>query len=368
MSIFRSSIFLAALVAIAAAGWILSGQFDETATARQTESVAQAASEREVPRTRVRTFVSRAEPYTERLIATAATAAHRSAVIRAEIAGKVTRIDVEKGARVKAGASILRFDMGDLQSQLAGAEARLKQRRLEVKAARALAAKGFEASTRQARAEADLRAAEATLAAIRERIEKTRVTVPFAGIVNDRTAEIGDYIKIGNPVATLIDLDPIVVVADIPEKDFLKLQVGQVGQASLMDGRRLDGVIRYVARRADPATRTFRVELEAPNADLAWVAGATVRLVIALPPRPAHRLPPSILVLDKAGSLGVHVVDATDEVVFKPVTILGIRDNLAYVSGLPETAEVITVGQDFVTAGDLVDATTTTGAAAGLSQ
>ena len=69
-----------------------------------------------------------------------------------------------------------------------------------------------------------------------------------------------------------------------------------------MDGRRLDGVIR-VARRADPATRTFRVELEAPNADLARVAGATVRLVIALPPRPAHRLPPSILVLNKTGSL-----------------------------------------------------------------
>ena len=55
------------------------------------------------------------------------------------------------------------------------------------------------------------------------------------------------------------------------------------------DGRRLDGVVRYVARRANPATRTFRVELEAPNADLAWVAGATVRLVIALPPRPAAR-------------------------------------------------------------------------------
>ena len=71
MSIFRSSIFLAALVAIAAAGWILSGQFDETATARQPESATQAASEREVPRTRVRTFVSRAEPYTERVIATA---------------------------------------------------------------------------------------------------------------------------------------------------------------------------------------------------------------------------------------------------------------------------------------------------------
>ncbi|MEC8852393.1 MAG: efflux transporter periplasmic adaptor subunit, partial [Pseudomonadota bacterium] len=100
----------------------------------------------------------------------------------------------------------------------------------------------------------------------------------------------------------------------------------------------------------------------------AWVAGATVRLVIALPPRPAHRLPPSILVLDKAGSLGVHVVDATDKVVFIPVTILGIRDNLAYVSGLPETAEVITVGQDFVTAGDLVEATAMPIAAAGLTQ
>ena len=62
MSILRSSIFLAALVAIASAGWILSGQFDETATARQPKSAAQAASEREEPRTRVRTFVSRAEP------------------------------------------------------------------------------------------------------------------------------------------------------------------------------------------------------------------------------------------------------------------------------------------------------------------
>ena len=64
----------------------------------------------------------------------------------------------------------------------------------------------------------------------------------------------------------------------------------------------------------------------------------------------------------------MHVVDRADKVAFIPVTIIGIRDNLAYVSGLPETAEVITVGQDFVTAGDLVDATTTTGTAAGLSQ
>ncbi|MGB1006319.1 MAG: efflux RND transporter periplasmic adaptor subunit [Thalassobaculaceae bacterium] len=220
----------------------------------------------------------------------------------------------------------------------------------------------------KARAEADLRAAEATLASIRERIGKTRVTAPFAGVIDERTAEIGDYIKSGNAVATLIDLDPIVVVADIPEKDFLKLEVGQIGQASLMDGRKVDGVIRYVARRADPATRTFRVELEAPNGDLAWVAGATVRLVLPLPPRPAHRLPPSILVLDKAGSLGVHVVDDASKVAFIPATILGIRDNLAYVSGLPDTTEVITVGQDFVTAGDLVEATTITGAAAGLSQ
>jgi multidrug efflux system membrane fusion protein len=111
------------------------------------------------------------------------------------------------------------------------------------------------------------------------------------------------------------------------------------------------GEVTFLSRSADPETRTFRVEIEVPNADLAIRDGQTAEIAIASAGVNAHLIPQSAMTLNDDGTLGVRMVDGDDIVAFAPVTIM--RDTMqgVWVTGLPDTADVIVVGQEYVTAG-----------------
>ena len=112
--------------------------------------------------------------------------------------------------------------------------------------------------------------------------------------------------------------------------------------------------MRFISPTADPATRTFRVEIEAPNPDGAIRDGITAEIRLATGSAPAHRLSPAVLTLDDRGVLGVRTVGPGEIVRFMPVSILAEGSDGVWVSGLPETVEVITVGQEYVKDGERV--------------
>ena len=354
------SYVIAFVVALAVAGWLASGlmagdapEAQQTAAGGSAEAPAVAEVAADEPlAVRVRTIV--AEQRLRVILTRGRTEELRMVDLKAEIDSRVVAIAAEEGARVAKGDVIVWLDVRDREAQLAEAEALVEQRQIEYDAAKALRAKGFRAETKTAEAAALLKAAAAFLARTRLELERTVVRAPFDGVIEERFAELGDYLQDGEPVARIVDRDPLLVVAQVSEREIGYLNVGDRGEAEIITGERVAGWVRYIATTADAQTRTFRVELEIPNADLRLRAGLTAELRVSVEAVPAHFVSPAMLTLNDEGVVGVKLVTAADRVAFHPIEIVADTGDGIWLGGLPATATVITVGQEYVKHGDRV--------------
>jgi membrane fusion protein, multidrug efflux system len=118
------------------------------------------------------------------------------------------------------------------------------------------------------------------VAAAEEEIDRLTIRAPFRNAEFD-SAELGALLQPGALCATVIRLDPIRLVGFVPETDVDKIEVGAHGRCAPGQRARSDGPGKLVARSADPATRTFRVEVRWPTP--IW------RSATARPPRSPSR-------------------------------------------------------------------------------
>jgi multidrug efflux system membrane fusion protein len=339
---------------LALAGWLLSGQLDADPAAPPESAPRTTAAERPLPAVRVREVT--AAPVAREIVINGKTAPARSVELRAETNGRVVEIGARRGAKVAAGDLVLRLDPRERRAMVEEARAALKMRRIEADAAEKLGEKGFQAETKVAAARANLEAAQAALEHAELELDHTEIEAPFAGVLEARPVEIGDFVDVGDAVATVIEQDPFLVVGEAAETEIGALHRGMQGTARLITGDVVAGRLRYVGSRADPATRTFRVELEVANPSERFVAGASAELHLQLETVEAHKLSPGVLTLNDDGELGVKAVSDQDVVVFHPATVVRAEADAVWLAGLPERLRLITVGQGFVRAGDRVRA------------
>ncbi|RMF70942.1 MAG: efflux RND transporter periplasmic adaptor subunit [Alphaproteobacteria bacterium] len=347
--------YLVALAALALiALWVASGYLFPSSGSGQGRAQDTPAREGEKP-FRVRVAEVVAEDFTQELTLHGHTQAWRKVALKAEVDGRVVATPVEKGARVDKGAVLCVLESRARREELAEARARLEQRRLEYEAAKKLAAAGHRARTALAQAKAALMTAQAEVRRKELAVANTRIRAPFSGVVADRPAEVGDYLAVGGVCAELAALDPLLVITSISEADVAHVAVGKPVHVRFLDGRTEEGRIRFVAPTADPATRTFRIEIALANREGRIRDGLTATAILPLKTVKAHRIPASVLVLGPDGRIGVRTVDEDNVVRFYPVTILQDAGRAIWVGGLPERVRLITVGQDFVHAGETVE-------------
>lgn len=347
------SLLLALLIAVLAAAWIASGPLLSGDTGPEVQK-APALLDREERRPQVRVRTQRAEARPLELVVNGRTEANREVQLRAEQAGAVVELPVEKGSLVEEGALIARLADRDRSAAVEQARARVASRQLEYRAAEQLRERGHAAETQYALARAELQEARATLRGAEVALEQLQINAPFAAVLEERPAELGDSLMAGDTVARLVDLDPLLVVAMVSERDVGRLEPEGPGEARLGTGQQATGHLRFIARAAEPATRTFRIELAVPNPDGRLQAGVTAELRLPLKVVPAHLVSPAVLVLSDEGRVGVRTVDAEDRVVFQPVGILEQEPEGVWITGLPEEVTLITVGQEFVLDGQFV--------------
>lgn len=354
----RKSYVLAFVFAVVAAGWVASGQLgaddapEETDAAEATSGGAPVAGADEPVGVRVGQSIAR--PRSRDLVLRGRTEASRWVDVKAETRGRVAEVVARKGARVGRGDTIVRLAMEDRAEKLAEAEARVRQRRIEFDAARSLRRKGFRAETKLAEAAAELDAAIAHAARISIDVDRTEIGAPFAGVIETRDVELGDFVEPGDVIARVVDEDPYLVVGQVSELDVGLLEEGDAGVARLADGETVEGKVRYIGGIAESATRTFRVELEIPNRARALRGGVTAEIRIPVESAQAHFLSPALLTLDDEGVLGVRTVNGDAVVEFRPVSVFAAEPDGVWVTGLPPVATVITVGQEFVRRGQTV--------------
>ena len=300
---------------------------------------------------RVVALASTARGIEDAVILRGETQATREVELRAETSGRVVSEPLRRGAFVAEGQVICRLDVGTREAMLAEAEARLADARINFSAADRLSQDGFASSTRVATTEANLRSAEAAVAAAAKEIERLTIEAPFSGILESDSAEIGSLLQQGGLCATVIQLDPIRLVGFVPETEVDRIEPGAMAGARLATGKEVQGRVSFISRSADPTTRTFRVDIDVPNPDLVIRDGQTAEIAIAAQGTRAHLLPQSSLTLNDDGALGVRLVGADQTAVFAPVGLLRDTKEGVWVSGLEDKANVIVVGQEYVTDG-----------------
>jgi multidrug efflux system membrane fusion protein len=348
---FLKSQWITILIVGALVAWMASG----IVGGRQTPEVGgtgQPKAERPLTQVQVRDMT--AEEVTRFVELQGQAEVERVATVRAETAGRVVELPGERGKRIEAGAEIAILSMNDRQARLEEAKALVEQRKSEFVAARQLGEKGFQAQNRVKEARAALAAAQARLAAIREEISDVRIVAPFSGVLETRPVEVGDYLSVGDEVATVVDDDPLKITAHVPQQKVNRIEEGASADIEFITGQTATGTVTLIASVAAETTRTYRIEVEVENAARAFRPGMSATLRIPTEVVQAQFVSPAIFSLDSEGRLGVKTVNADNQVVFHPVEPIQAAPDGVWVAGLPETARIITVGQGFVRAGETV--------------
>ena len=286
----------------------------------------------------------------------ATTQPNRRVDIKAQAAGMISKVAVLRGATVAAGDLICKLDDQGRHAALRAAQAAVERADLEHRGVVSLKRGGFQSDLAIARALAELQAARSALAVARNTVDHLRMVAPFAGIVEERALELGDYVRPGQLCATLVELDPLRVVAQVAAANINQLRIGQSGQFGLSSDDKYPAIITYLAHTADTTTRTYRVEAQVANPTLALRAGLAGELEVALPSFAAQLIPAAVLQLDDAGRSMVKVLAEDDRVVNINVQIISGNASGVWVQGLPPRVALITVGQNYVIAGERVDA------------
>ena len=343
---------IAAALGLAVVAWMASGH----RPAAETPGPAVRSDQNEAPLQQVQVRLQQAEAVYRDVTLYGRTAPARSVELKAETRGRVTAIGAERGEQVAAGEVLVRLDARDRDARLAEARATVYQREIEYEAQKPLLEQGYITEGQLAAGAANLERARAELRRAELDLQYMTIRAPFDGAVQDRMVEIGDYLDVGDPVATFVDDRTLIVTASIAEQDVAAVREAPTAEARLITGEQVEGRIRYIAPVAERSTRTFTIELELDNDDGRLPAGVTAELRVRAGQVLAHKMSPAVLTLNDEGVLGVKIVDAADEVVFHPAEIVKSSSDGVWVAGLPERASIITVGQGFVRAGERVAA------------
>ena len=285
---------------------------------------------------------------------TAQTEPAQIARISAELDGILRELVVERGASVQEGDVLARVSPGSLSAALAGARAEQESARLEYNAQARLSDRGLSPEQGKAVANAALQAANAQVRQLEEELAKAEIRAPFAGVIADYEAEEGDFLGVGQPILSLINIDPIVAVGSVSERDVQQLTVGQSAELQLLNGETITGQIDYISQISDATTRTFDVEIRTANPGHSIRAGITTQVAIGLEDVPAYKISPALLTLRADGAVQVATVDQSDRVRLHDVSLVRSEADGIWVSGIPANARLITLGQGFVREGDRV--------------
>ncbi|MEM9499804.1 MAG: efflux RND transporter periplasmic adaptor subunit [Pseudomonadota bacterium] len=272
----------------------------------------------------------------------------RARVIEAKARLREAEINFTAAEKLSEGGFASQTRLAQTEALVEGAKAQIVSSEASLRAAET----GLEsvAATIEA-ARAGLESAQAVVAAAEKDLERLSIAAPFSGLLESDTAELGSFLQTGGLCATIIQLDPIMLVGFVPETAIGKIELGAEASARIASGDSVTGAVTFISRAADAETRTFRVEIEVANPDFSLRDGQSAEITISAEGVQAHLLPQSALTLSDDGALGVRIVTPERTAQFVPVSLLRDTPNGIFVAGLPATADVITIGQEFVADG-----------------
>ncbi|MDG2156495.1 MAG: efflux RND transporter periplasmic adaptor subunit [Amylibacter sp.] len=379
-----SSIIIAIIVCAGIAGFIFRNDFNaylntQDVIIEETDEISSELKEKKINKQKAVSVLvqkSNEQEVTNGILLRGQTEAFKSVQVKAETSGSVISQPIRKGTFVKNGELLCELEVGTKSDVLSEAkvalalsldelDASIHQYELRVQAAerqKSLLKRGV--GTEAAVEAAELSASSAETQSLSKRqavanvearinratteLNNTKIVAPFDGLLESDTAEYGDFMQTGAPCGTLLALNPIKLIGYATETQVSKIEVNTTAGARLISGDTVSGTVSFISRSADPTTRTFLVETTVPNENYEIREGSTADIYISLSGAKGHLLPQSSLTLNSSGVLGVRIA-LNDKAKFIPINIIRDAEEGVWVTGLPDTVDVIIVGQEYVT-------------------
>ena len=379
-----SSIIIAIIVCAGIAGFIFRNDFNaylntQDVIIEETNEISSELKEKKINKQKAVSVLvqkSNEQEVTNGILLRGQTEAFKSVQVKAETSGSVISQPIRKGTFVKNGELLCELEVGTKSDVLSEAkvalalsldelDASIHQYELRVQAAerqKSLLKRGV--GTEAAVEAAELSASSAETQSLSKRqavanvearinratteLNNTKIIAPFDGLLESDTAEYGDFMQTGAPCGTLLALNPIKLIGYATETQVSKIDVNTTAGARLISGDTVSGTVSFISRSADPTTRTFLVETTVPNENYEIREGSTADIYISLAGAKGHLLPQSSLTLNSSGELGVRIA-INDKAKFIPVKIIRDAEEGVWVTGLPNSVDVIIVGQEYVT-------------------
>lgn len=279
-------------------------------------------------------------------------AANETATIRPEMSGLIKSIHFEEGQRVKKGAILVKIDDSELQAQQAQSQARFDLAKLNLERAENLRQTQSNTQADVDRARSEFAAAQADLALLRVRAERTEVKAPFDGVTGSRTMSVGDNVSQSAVITTISDLSRLKLEFQVPERYVSKVRVGTpftVKSTMFGNAAPVQGEVYFVSAVSDRETRSSEVKGLLKNPPAALKAGMFVMIEIELEVRKgALTVPEGAILVDQRGPQLIVMRERGEEKIaeFIPVS-LGLRSRgIVEVSGIktPLTEKDVIVG------------------------
>jgi RND family efflux transporter MFP subunit len=315
--------------------------------------------------------------------------------------GRLQSVDVKLGDPVRRGQVIARVDDREIQEQVHQAaasfqvsQASIRQRDADLKLAKTnldrsrtlvdrqlLPQQAFDdTQARYEAAQAQLDLARAQFEQARARLDELKITLsntlivsPVNGFVGKRFLDAGAFASTNAPVASVVDISRVRMVANLVERDVRRVPAGTRANVEVdaFPGEKFAGRVSRVAPVFDPATRTAEMEIEVPNPGFRLKPGMYARVHLTVNTRSNALTIPRAALVDLEGKSGVFVAAQPDAAKpaatssggqapaltarFMPVEV-GIRDgeHIEITSGLREGERVITTGAGALKDGDRI--------------
>ncbi len=287
--------------------------------------------------------------------------AMQDVTVSAEEAGVVRSIVRDKGANVQEGQPIFQLDDDILRAQVrtAAADAEFAREMWE-RRKRLYEEDGIGSEASYLEAKASVERTGGTLEALQGRLDRTTIAAPISGVLDDRMVEVGTMVGPGTPVARIVRIDSVKVVAGVPERFALDVVPGATALVSfdVLEGEGFEAVIRYAGAAVDPDSRTFPVELTMPNPGRRIKPEMLAAVTVVQEHLPnAIVVSQDVLVSMDYGYVAFVVDGEGDEARARAsrVEIVTSQGNDAVVGeGLNAGDRVVVVGQNGLTSGDRV--------------
>jgi membrane fusion protein (multidrug efflux system) len=249
--------------------------------AKRLEAEKRAATKQEVS-VQVVTLTVKPAQIKEKLNLPATVESFENLWVKSEASGQVTNIFVQEGQIVQKGRVLVELDSRDYTTNLERIEANHKLVTIEFNRIAELFKRNIAAASEVDRLEAQLKDLEAQLKAAKLALERTRITAPITGRLNEIETRIGDWMSVDKPVAQILQMGEVKVTVGIPESDVSA--VTDLKEADIiieaLDKLRVRGRKLFLSRQPSDLARLYNLELIVDNPDGRILPGMFARVEI----------------------------------------------------------------------------------------